>query len=230
MLEVSALRVSIGSKTILNAVDLTVADREIVAILGPSGSGKSTLLRTIAGIIQPDAGSVRWDGADVTAVPTYQRQFGLMFQGFALFPHLSVAGNIGFGLKEGPRDPGVAEALRWVDMEGFANRGIDDLSGGEKQRVALARTLAPRPRLVMLDEPLGALDRNLRDRLVTSTRQLLKDRGATAIVVTHDRHEAAAMADRLALINEGRIIQTGTLRDLVANPADEWVTGFLGDS
>lgn len=230
MLEVRELVVQIDSNIILDSVDLFVEDLEIVAILGPSGSGKSTLLRTIAGIVKPSEGQVLWDGVDITDVPTHEREFGLMFQGFALFPHMSVAGNVGFGLAGGKGDPFVMEALDWVDLSDFADRSIDDLSGGERQRVALARTLAPRPRLVMLDEPLGALDRNLRERLVSETRELLKGRRATAIVVTHDRDEAAAMADRLALMHRGRIVQTGTLRTLVENPANEWVAEFLGDA
>jgi ABC-type Fe3+/spermidine/putrescine transport system ATPase subunit len=227
MLEVRDLDVTLGGHQILTDVNLEVGDGEIVGILGPSGSGKSTLLRAIAGIVQPSSGGVIWDGEDITALPTHKRRFGLMFQGFALFPHLTVGGNVGFGLDHGSADK-IREALAWVGMEGFSDRTVDDLSGGEKQRVALARTLAPRPRLVMLDEPLGALDRNLRERLITETRSLLKDRKATAIVVTHDSEEASAICDRLALLNEGRIVQTGTLDQLVADPADQWVADFLG--
>ncbi len=227
MLRVQDLHVRIEDTRILREVDLGVSDGEIVGILGPSGSGKSTLLRAIAGIIEPTAGAIYWDGEDITHVPTHKRRFGLMFQGYALFPHLTVGENVGFGLEKGA-DGQVEEALAWVGMTGFAERTVDDLSGGEKQRVALARTLAPRPRLVMLDEPLGALDRNLRSRLVTETRELLKDREATAIVVTHDAGEADAICDRLALLREGRIVQTGTLSELVAAPADQWVADFLG--
>jgi ABC-type Fe3+/spermidine/putrescine transport system ATPase subunit len=227
MLEVRDIDVTLGGAQILTDVDLEVGDGEIVGILGPSGSGKSTLLRAIAGIVHPSAGEILWDGDDITALPTHKRRFGLMFQGFALFPHLTVGGNVGFGLDHGSADR-VGEALAWVGMESFADRTVDDLSGGEKQRVALARTLAPRPRLVMLDEPLGALDRNLRERLITETRSLLKDRKATAIVVTHDSEEADAICDRLALMNDGRIIQTGTLDQLVANPTEPWVADFLG--
>jgi thiamine transport system ATP-binding protein len=228
MLTVRNLDVTIDARKILDSVNVEVADHEIVGLLGPSGSGKSTLLRAIAGLVRPDAGKVLWDGQDLTDVPTHLRNFGLMFQGFALFPHLSVAENVGFGLASGESDPGVGEALAWVGMAGFGERSVADLSGGEKQRVALARTMAPRPRLVMLDEPLGSLDRNLRERLVTETRDLLKERQTTAIVVTHDRDEAAAIADRLALINEGRVVQTGTLEEIRANPAGPWVSSFLG--
>jgi ABC-type Fe3+/spermidine/putrescine transport system ATPase subunit len=227
MLQVKDLHVTIEGNRILSDVDLEVADGEIVGILGPSGSGKSTLLRAIAGIIEPTSGAIYWDGDEITAVPTHKRRFGLMFQGFALFPHLTVGENVGFGLNKGSTGR-VEEALAWVGMKEFADRTVDDLSGGEKQRVALVRTLAPRPRLVMLDEPLGALDRNLRSRLVTETRVLLKDREATAIVVTHDSEEANAVCDRLALLREGRIVQTGTLEQLIADPADSWVDDFLG--
>lgn len=226
MLQVQDLHVTIEDNNILSDVDLGVSDGEIVGILGPSGSGKSTLLRAIAGIIEPTSGAIYWDGENITHVPTHKRRFGLMFQGYALFPHLTVGENVAFGLDKGA-DRRVGEALAWVGMNGFSDRTVDDLSGGEKQRVALARTLAPRPRLVMLDEPLGALDRNLRGRLVTETRALLKDREATAVVVTHDAEEANAICDRLALLREGRIVQTGTLSELVAAPADPWVAEFL---
>lgn len=227
MLQVQDLHVTIDDNTILTDVDFAVSDGEILGILGPSGSGKSTLLRAIAGIIEPTSGAIYWDGENLTIVPTHKRRFGLMFQGYALFPHLTVGENVGFGLDKGA-DREVEEALAWVGMNGFSERTVDDLSGGEKQRVALARTLAPRPRLVMLDEPLGALDRNLRSRLVTETRTLLKAREATAIVVTHDAGEADAICDRLALLRDGRIVQTGTLSELVAAPADAWVADFLG--
>lgn len=227
MLSVSDLGVVIDGETILSGVDLEVDDQEIVGLLGPSGSGKSTLLRTVAGIIEPTSGTVRWDGHDLAGTSTHLRDFGLMFQSYALFPHLSVAENVGFGVGE-KKPQRVAEALGWVGLKGFAERPVDDLSGGEKQRVALARTLAPEPRLVMLDEPLGALDRNLRERLVIDTRDLLKDRRATALVVTHDRDEADAICDRLAVMREGSIVQTGTLEQLLKDPADEWTANFLG--
>ncbi|MGH8914549.1 MAG: ABC transporter ATP-binding protein, partial [Acidimicrobiia bacterium] len=180
-----------------------------------------------------ESGSITWDGDDVAGLPTHLRGFGLMFQGYALFPHMDVAGNVGFGLRMAgvpaeKQRARVEAALERVGLAGFGERAIVDLSGGERQRVALARTLAPQPRLVMLDEPLGALDRALRDRLMTETRQILLDRGVTALVVTHDREEAAALSDRLALMREGTIVQSGTLDHLLANPADDWVKTFLG--
>lgn len=231
MLQIDDVSVRIDGNLILDSVSLEVEDKEIVGVLGPSGSGKSTLLRAVAGLVDIESGDITWDGRSVLDTPTHRRGFGLMFQGFALFPHLDVAGNVGFGLKMSNHhgtDREVEEALAWVDLQGFGDREVDSLSGGEKQRVALARTLAPRPRMVMLDEPLGALDRNLRKRLMTDTRKTLEERGVTAIIVTHDREEAAAMSDRLAVMRSGRIVQTGTLDDLLRAPADDWVREFLG--
>lgn len=230
MLEVSGLEVELDGKLILSDCSLEVDDSEILAVLGPSGSGKSTLLRAIAGLVESTAGVISWNGTPIDPVPTHERGFGLMFQGFALFPHMNVAENVGFGLKmqrDGEREGRVAEALAWVGLDDFGERSVDSLSGGERQRVALARTLAPRPRLVMLDEPLGALDRNLRKRLETETRAVLEARGVTAMVVTHDREEAVALSDRLALMRKGTIVQTGTLDEILRNPHDEWVTMFL---
>jgi ABC-type Fe3+/spermidine/putrescine transport system ATPase subunit len=231
MLSVEAITVRIGDATILSEVSITVEDRDTVAVLGPSGSGKSTLLRAIAGLVEVTSGDIRWDGASVVDVPTHLRGFGLMFQGYALFPHLNVGENVGFGLKmKGEQDieAQVEEALEWVGLAGFSHRAIDSLSGGEQQRVAMARTLAPRPRLIMLDEPLGALDRDLRRRLLEDVHEILEKRKVTALVVTHDREEAAALSDRLALMRGGTIVQTGTLEEILANPFDDWVSGFLG--
>lgn len=230
MLSVKDVDVVLGDTPILQDATLEVRDREIVAVLGPSGSGKSTLLRAVAGLVPISSGDILWDGESVLDTPTHERAFGLMFQGFALFPHLDVAENVGFGLKMAGHeriDEEVAEALDWVGLAGFEERQVDGLSGGEQQRVALARTLAPRPELVMLDEPLGSLDRNLRQRLVLETRSILEERGVTSVVVTHDRDEADALADRLALMHRGRIVQTGTLEEIVESPASDWVREFI---
>jgi thiamine transport system ATP-binding protein len=232
MLSITRLDVTLDDKLILHDAALTVADEEIVAVLGPSGSGKTTLLRAIAGLVPVARGEITWDGASVAEIPVHQRGFGLMFQGFALFPHLDVAGNVGFGLRMTGTPPEVvtsevSAALDWVGLGGFENRGIDELSGGERQRVALARTMAPSPKLVMLDEPLGSLDRHLRERLVLETRGLLTNRRVTGLVVTHDREEAVLLSDRLALMRAGTIVQAGTLEEILAEPADEWVTEFL---
>ena len=215
---------------ILREASLDVMDSEIVGVLGPSGSGKSTLLRAVAGLVEIDSGDITWDGESVVDIPTHRRNFGLMFQGFALFPHLSVEENVAFGLEMAGHeriDEEVAEALDWVGLSGFQKRQIDGLSGGEQQRVALARTLAPRPQLVMLDEPLGSLDRHLRERLVGDTRDILEARRVTAIVVTHDREEAVKMSDRLAIMRQGTIVQTGRLDEILDQPADAWVAEFI---
>jgi ABC-type Fe3+/spermidine/putrescine transport system ATPase subunit len=233
MLEVRSVDVTLGETRVLRDVSLSVGTGESVAVLGPSGSGKSTLLRAIAGLVRVERGSVSWDGTLLNEVPTHLRGFGLMFQGYALFPHLDVAGNVGFGLRmmnlpAADIEGRVAESLALVGLAGFGGRSIADLSGGERQRVALARTLAPEPKLIMLDEPLGALDRALRDRLMIETREILDQGGVTALVVTHDQEEAEALSDRLALMRDGTIVQSGTLDDLRANPADAWVKEFLG--
>lgn len=230
MLSVKEVDVTLGRTQVLRDVSLEVRDSEIVGVLGPSGSGKSTLLRAVAGLVEIDSGDITWDGESVVEIPTHRRNFGLMFQGFALFPHLNVEENVAFGLEmtgHARIKEEVAEALEWVGLSGFQKRQIGGLSGGEKQRVALARTLAPQPQLVMLDEPLGSLDRNLRERLVGETRKILEERGVTAVVVTHDREEAVAMADRLAIMRRGSIVQTGRLDEILDEPVDQWVEEFI---
>ena len=207
MLEVAGVRVRFGDRWVLDGVDLTVGTGEIVALLGASGSGKSTLLRVIAGLLPPDEGRVRWDDEDLAAVPPHRRRFGLVFQDHQLFPHRDVAGNVGFGLAVAGRPKAeirqrTAELLHLVGLDGFERRSVTALSGGEAQRVALARALAPRPRLLLLDEPLGALDRELHDRLALDLRRLLQDLGTAGLHVTHDRDEAAAVADRVVTVDE----------------------------
>ena len=204
-LVVDDLHVSFDGTVVLDGADLTVAAGEIVALLGPSGSGKSTLLRVIAGIVAPDSGSVYIDGEDVTHRPTHQRGVGMVFQDNQLFPHLSVLDNVTFGLKMAGRPRHDREHIgrRWLDrvgLAGFADRRVTELSGGEAKRVALARTLAPAPAVVLLDEPLTGLDRELHDRLADELAQLLRAAGATALLVTHDRDEAATIADRTVLL------------------------------
>jgi len=220
-------------KPLLRGVSFKVADGETVCLLGPSGSGKSTLLRIISGLEEADSGQVSWDGADLVNIPVHLRHFGLMFQDYALFPHRSVAENVAFGLRM-QRLPGdeinqrVAEALQRVKLADFANRRVTDLSGGEQQRVALARALAPRPRLLMLDEPLGALDRALREQLGQFLRELLHETGIPAIYVTHDQEEAFAIADRLVLLNEGKVEQDGAPDQVYNHPASVWAARFFG--
>ncbi|MPZ51146.1 MAG: ATP-binding cassette domain-containing protein [Acidimicrobiia bacterium] len=232
VLEVRSVTVRFGETIALDDVNLTVESGEEVAILGPSGCGKSTLLRVVAGLQPVDEGTVLWDGEDIGSMPPHLRIFGLMFQDDALFPHLDVGDNVGFGLKMAGWDRSrirtrVEEMLDLVGLEDFVERSVDRLSGGEAQRVALARTLAPEPRLIMLDEPLGSLDRLLRDRLVVDIGKILDETGIPSLYVTHDHEEAEAVAQTVALMRTGRIVQTGTFDDLRANPADQWVADFV---
>ena len=233
MLSVENVTVRFGDLTALDGASMEVGRGEVVAVLGPSGSGKSTLLRAIAGLEKIEAGRITFDGKDLDGMPVHERNLGFMFQSYALFPHLTVADNVAFGLRmQNAPEPElrarVEEVLGWVGLGRFSRRRIDRLSGGEQQRVALARTLAPRPSLVMLDEPVGALDRMLRERLVGDIGRLLDMEGAAAIYVTHDHDEALAISDRVAIMREGRIVQSGPYSELIAGPADPWVAEFLG--
>lgn len=233
MLEISAVTVTYDGAPAVSGVTLEVPDGEVLALLGPSGCGKSTLLRAIAGLEPTAGGSIRWDGADLAGVPVHRRGFGLMFQDGVLFPHRDVAGNIAYGLQRAGLDrPQVAarvsELLELVGLPGYARRRVATLSGGEAQRVALARALAPRPRLLLLDEPLAALDQSLRERLLSDLRDVLTTTGTTAVFVTHDQHEAFAVADQLAVMRSGTVRQTGSTAHVWSNPADEWVAGFVG--
>jgi ABC-type Fe3+/spermidine/putrescine transport system ATPase subunit len=233
MLRVEEVSVVFGSKTALDHVSLELAEAEILALLGPSGSGKSTLLRAIAGLEELTSGRITFDGRDLASVPAHSRGFGLMFQTYALFPHLTVAGNVAFGLRMSGLEPSaivhrVDEVLEWVGLRELAGRRIERLSGGEMQRVALARTLAPNPRLVMLDEPVGALDRRLRERLVEEMADSLREQKLGVIYVTHDHDEARVMADRVALMNDGHIVQTGIYQEIVEHPVNAWVADFVG--
>ena len=201
MLAVDDVTVRFGERVVLDAVDLHVAAGEIVALLGPSGSGKSTLLRVIAGIVPADSGRVVLDGVDITHTPTHRRSIGMVFQDEQLFPHMDVAGNAGFGLRmagveKRVREERVAQLLELVGLAGFGSRRIDGLSGGERKRVALARSLAPQPKLLLLDEPLTGLDRELHDRLAVEVRTILESTNTTAVWVTHDPDEAALVAGR----------------------------------
>jgi thiamine transport system ATP-binding protein len=231
-LEVRGARVRFGRKPALDGVDLAVAAGETVVVLGPSGSGKSTLLRAIAGLQTLDDGQVLLDGVDLEPVPPHRRGVGLMFQDQALFPHLDVGGNVGFGLRMQGWAPAdgrarVAELLDLVGLPGTAGRAVRTLSGGEQQRVALARSLAPRPGVLLLDEPLGALDRPLRERLVAELRDLFGRLGQTVVAVTHDHAEAFAMADRIVILDDGRVIQAGPPAQVWDAPANTVVARLL---
>jgi thiamine transport system ATP-binding protein len=227
-LELDAVSVSFGHALAVDAVTLRVPRGEVLALLGPSGSGKSSLLRAIAGL-QPCTGDIAFDGESVMRMPPHKRRFVLMFQDGQLFPHLDVAGNVGYALRIAGESPGdrVAELLDLVGLTGFERRRVTDLSGGEQQRVALARSLAASPRLLLLDEPLSSLDRELRERLAGELRDILRAEGVTAILVTHDHDEAAVIADRIGILQEGRLVQTGTLAQLRADPVDDRVARFL---
>jgi len=224
---------SFAQTPVLRGVDLTIHTGEIVCLLGPSGCGKTTLLRVIAGLEMPDTGRVVCEGVDITSVPAHRREFGLMFQDYALFPHMSVFDNIAFGLRmhHWPRpqiEQRIQELLDLVNLSGYAERKVHELSGGEQQRVALARSLAPQPRLLMLDEPMGSLDRVLRDRLLDELREVLGRLQQTALYVTHDQWEAFAVADRIVLMNEGVVEQGGTPDELYRQPASLFAARFLG--
>ncbi|MGR8007981.1 ABC transporter ATP-binding protein [Streptomyces hypolithicus] len=233
MLRLDRASVRFGKRVALDAVDLEVAEHEIVCILGPSGSGKSTLLRVVAGLQSADAGRVLLEDRDQGGVPAHRRGVGLMFQDHQLFPQQDVGGNVAFGLRmrgdsKARQADRVGELLELVGLPGAQRRGIATLSGGEQQRVALARALAPQPRLLMLDEPLGQLDRGLRERLVVELRGLFCQLGTTVLAVTHDQGEAFALADRVVVMREGRIAQSGTPLEVWQRPASEFVARFLG--
>lgn len=219
--------------TAVDHLDLDVAPGEVLALLGPSGSGKSSLLRAVAGLEPVSAGTVRWDGEDLAGVPVHRRGFGLMFQDGQLFGHRDVARNVAFGLEmahvpRAEQRARVTELLELVGLAGFERRAVATLSGGERQRVALARSLAPRPRLLLLDEPLSALDRGLRERLATEVREALLATGTTAVFVTHDHDEAFAVADRVAVMDAGRLLQAAPPVVLWHSPASRRVAEFLG--
>jgi thiamine transport system ATP-binding protein len=231
-LSVSDLSVQYGQNVVLESLDLEVASGERFAVMGPSGSGKSSLIRAIAGVV-PGTGSIAIDGDEVGHLPPHQRPVGLMFQDYALFPHMDVATNVAYGLRMAgigrrERDEQVHQLLEQVGLVGFDTRNVGSLSGGEQQRVALARTLAPKPALVMLDEPLGSLDLELRESLLAHMRSVLSEVGTTTIYVTHDRSEAFAFADRVAVLIHGRIAAVDTPAGLWRNPTTASVARLIG--
>ncbi len=232
-LEVDHVTVRYGAVAAVDDVSLGVAAGEVCAVLGPSGSGKSTLLRAVAGLETPASGRISYAGRDLHGVPPHRRGFALMFQDGQLFPHLSVADNVAYALRvrrrpRAERTDRVAELLELVGLGGYADRLPAELSGGERQRVALARSLAANPRLLLLDEPLAALDRHLRERLADDLRAILRAAGTTALLVTHDAEEAFAVADRMAVLREGRLVQSGGLDEVWRAPVDAVTARFLG--
>jgi thiamine transport system ATP-binding protein len=233
MLELKGVEVAFDGTVAVDGVDLRVADGDVLAVLGPSGCGKSTLLRAVAGLEPLRSGAIAWDGADLAGTPTHRRGFALMFQDGQLFDHLTVAGNVGYALRlQGESRPAVraavADLLDLVGLGGYGDRLPRTLSGGERQRVALARSLAARPRLLLLDEPLSALDAGLRVRLAADLRRILTEAGTTALLVTHDQDEAFTVADRLAVMRGGRIVQEGATAEVWSAPDDAETALFLG--
>jgi putrescine transport system ATP-binding protein len=232
-LAVEGLTKRFGATPVLDRLDLSIPAGSFVALLGASGSGKTTLLRLIAGLEEPDGGRILLDGEDLAGLPAYERPVNLVFQSYALFPHMSVAGNIAYGLRReslGGEEVRrrVAETLKLVRLEGFQDRRPRQLSGGQAQRVALARVLAKRPRLLLLDEPMAALDRGLREHTRSELKRLHRELGTTFVLVTHDQEEALAMADRVALLEDGRLVQMGAPEDLYERPETLSVARFVG--
>ena len=234
-LSIEHLRKTYGEFHAVDDFSIDIADGEFLVLLGPSGCGKTTTLRMVAGFIQPTAGKIGIGERDVTNLPPWKRNCGLVFQSYALFPHMSVADNVAFGLEmrkmpAAERAPRVAEALRLVQLDGFDQRYPRQLSGGQQQRVALARALAMQPDVLLLDEPLSNLDAKLRQEVRVEIRDLQRKLGLTTIMVTHDQEEALTMADRLVVMEKGKVRQIGSQRELYEKPADRFVAGFIGRS
>src|SRR5262245_11749049 len=234
-LELSHLSKHFGGTVAVRDVTLDVGDGEFIVLLGPSGCGKTTTLRMIAGFVAPTSGRVRLGGREVTTLPPWQRNAGMVFQSYALFPHLTVAENVAFGLEmrslaSAEIAPRVNEALRMVRLAGYEQRLPRELSGGQQQRVALARALVIRPDVLLLDEPLSNLDAKLRETVRVEIRELQRQLGITTVMVTHDQEEGLIMADRLVVMSDGEVRQVGSQRDLYERPADRFVAGFVGRS
>ncbi len=234
-LRVEGLRKRFGDVAALDGVSLDIASGELLTILGPSGSGKTTLLKVVAGFETADAGTVKVDGADITALPPAKRDIGMVFQNYALFPHLTVWANVAFPLEM--RNVGkpeierrVREALQLVELDGYDKRLPKQLSGGQQQRVALARAIVFNPRLLLLDEPFGALDRKLRETMQLEVRRLQRRLGLTTIFITHDQEEALVLSDRIAVMNKGRLEQVATTTEIYERPANAFVADFVGES
>ena len=229
------LSISWGEDNVLNQLNFKLNEGEKLAIVGPSGSGKTTLLMAIAGFNRPDSGQICFDNDDVTTLPPHKRGVGMVFQNYALFPHMSVFDNIAFPLKlrkvsREEKHKRVSEALEKVQLLDFSHRGIDQLSGGQRQRVALARAFVFGPKILLMDEPLSALDKKLREEMQIELKQLHRELGVTTVYVTHDQREALTMSDRIAIINDGELIQTGTPREIYNTPSNQFVASFIGES
>ncbi|MDV6250566.1 putrescine ABC transporter ATP-binding subunit PotG [Vibrio sp. EA2] len=233
LLEIKGLTKSFDGHVAVDGLDLTINQGELFALLGASGCGKSTLLRMLAGFEQPSAGQIILDGEDLATIPPYRRPVNMMFQSYALFPHMTVADNIAFGLKQDgmPRkeiDETVKQMLELVHMSDYAKRKPHQLSGGQKQRVALARSLAKKPKLLLLDEPMGALDKNLREKMQLEVVDILERVGVTCVMVTHDQEEAMTMASRMAIMNKGQFVQIGSPESIYEHPNSQFSAKFVG--
>jgi spermidine/putrescine ABC transporter ATP-binding subunit len=234
-LRITGVSKRFGEVLALDGVSLDITSGELLTILGPSGSGKTTLLKVVAGFEKADSGSVRIDGAEVTALPPARRDIGMVFQNYALFPHLTVAGNVAFPLEmrnitRAEIDRRVSEALALVELAGYDRRLPKQLSGGQQQRVALARAIVFNPRLLLLDEPFGALDRKLRETMQLEVRRLQRRLGLTTIFITHDQEEALVLSDRIAVMNKGTIQQVAGTTEIYERPANDFVADFVGES
>ncbi len=234
-IHIGGLTKKYGDLYALDSVDLDIKSGEFLTLLGPSGSGKTTLLMAIAGFNRPDSGSIRFDNQEMILTPPHRREVGMVFQSYALFPHMSVAENIAFPLKlrkvsAAETNQRVEEALHTVQLDGLGSRNIDQLSGGQRQRVALARAFVFRPRILLMDEPLSALDKKLRERMQIELKQLHRQLGVTTVYVTHDQREALTMSDRIAVINHGRLAQVDTPTSIYNRPANAFVADFIGES
>ncbi|MFI6698752.1 ABC transporter ATP-binding protein [Streptomyces sp. NPDC050509] len=232
-IDIEGLAAGYEGQRILDVDRLSIRRGEFLSVLGPSGCGKTTLLNSLAGFVRPTAGRITLDGTDLTDVPTHRRGLGLVFQNYALFPHMTVAGNVAYGLKvrrteRAERDERVAEALRLVGLEAYADRRPKQLSGGQQQRVAVARALATRPAVLLLDEPLSNLDAKLRREMRVELRELQQRLGITMVFVTHDQEEAMSLSDRIAVMNGGRVEQLGTPTEVYRTPATRFVAEFIG--
>ncbi len=235
IIELKNISVSFDGEQVLSNLNLSIKDKEFITLLGPSGCGKTTTLRIIAGFVEPDSGEVLFDGKKINGVPAYKRQVNTIFQRYALFPHLNVYENIAFGLrvkkmKEAEIDKKVKEMLALVNLSGLEKRKVDTMSGGQQQRVAIARAIANNPKVLLLDEPLAALDLKLRKDMQTELKKIQEQLGITFIFVTHDQEEALSMSDRVVVMDNGKIQQVGTPQDIYNEPENAFVADFIGES